>query len=176
MVLLSGMPPQVSAAFSIYRDMGRRSLKLLQGELPRTRSIATLKRWSAKYNWQDQVAVHDRQMFEQSRAISNEARVERTMAELKTIRVLQDRFYDRLIDPNDPTITPKQRRRALKSVSVREFCTLLKVEMELVRGFAKPRAPSDSPAQERYTNEEMRAMMRALAQVRHGLPPESLKR
>jgi hypothetical protein len=83
------------------------------------------------------------------------------------------RRYDWLLDPNNPNLTPAQRRRATR-ISVSDYVRLLKMENELYKRLerfeAKRWADPEKPATS-YTPQELDAMMRALAEVRYGLPP-----
>jgi hypothetical protein len=109
---------------------------------------------------------------EQSMAITVNHRVKATRAYLKLIDSAKRRHYW-LLDPNNPNLTPAQRRRAMHP-TIPDYLTLLKLENELYKRLerfeamrsAVPETPTTS-----YTRQELDAMMRALAEVRHGLPP-----
>jgi Zn-dependent oligopeptidase len=83
------------------------------------------------------------------------------------------RRYTWLLDPNNPNLTPAQRKRAMHP-TVSDYVKVLKMEMELYkrleRSETKRAAASERPTNS-YTTQELNAMMRALAEVRHGLPP-----
>ena len=82
------------------------------------------------------------------------------------------RRYDWLLDPNNPNLTPAQRRRAMH-MTVSDYLKVVKMELELYKRLERrdtirsgdPEKPTNS-----YTDEELHVMMRALAQYRHGLP------
>jgi hypothetical protein len=169
------MPGPVRDALTLYLDEEtRRSLRLLVGKCAQhgiKASLPTLKRWSARYRWQQLVAEHDRAAAEQSMAITVDHCVRTVQAHLKLIDSAKRR-YDWLLDPDNPDLTPAQRRRATH-ITVSDYVKVLKVEMELYkrleRSEAKRAAASERPTNS-YTTQELNAMMRALAEVRHGLP------
>jgi hypothetical protein len=170
------MPERVACAFDAYIALGhRRSLKALEalgdGQWP-SRAIATLKRWSVRYKWQQRLVAHERKVVAQMQSRFVEAMQRRVSNDLEAIEAAKERFYARvLLDPNDPNLTAAERKRALKP-TLRDFLKLLRAE-QLVwsTGMATSSITKPQAAEERYTDEELEAMLRALAQVRHGLPP-----
>ncbi len=53
---------------------------------------------------------------------------------LEAVNAMQERFYERVsIDPNDPSVTAAQRRRALRP-TVRDFYNLVKLERLIMGG------------------------------------------
>jgi hypothetical protein len=169
------MPARVGQAFKLYlAQTCRRSLRRLAKECQArdlNASIATLKRWSVRYGWQRLVAEHDRAAAEKSMAITVDHRVRAMQAHFKLIDSAKQRHYW-LIDPNNPNVTPAQRKRATH-MTVSDYVRLLKMEDQLYKRLerleairsAAPETPTTS-----YTDEELHVMIRALAQYRHGLP------
>jgi hypothetical protein len=99
-------------------------------------------------------------------------RVKAMQAQFKLIDSAKKRHYW-LLDPNNPSLTPAQRRRATHP-TVSDYIRLLKMEDVLYRRlerFEAMRSAAPETPTRPYTDEEMRVMMRALAQYRHGLPP-----
>ena len=172
--MIPAMPRTVRDALKIYLDQtSRRSLRQLAQECPAhgiKASIATLKRWSALYNWQQQVREHDRALAEQSMAATVDYRVRAMQAHFKLIDSAKRR-YDLLLDPNNPSLTPAQRRRATR-VTVSDYVKVLKMENELYKRLDRFEARSGDPEKptSSYTDEELQVMISALAQYRHGLP------
>jgi hypothetical protein len=75
-------------------------------------------------------------------------------------------------NPGDPNLTAAERKRALKP-TLRNFLMLLGAEQLIwSMGMATASITKPQPAEERYTDEEIRAMLRAPAQVRYGLHPK----
>jgi hypothetical protein len=163
------MPSRVARVFAAYITLSqRRSLKLL-AEVKELPSIATLKRWSARYQWQARRAAHDLELAEQMLGNLTRAETDKRLNDLKAIESAKDRFYQRvLIDPNDGNLTAAQRRRALK-LTVSDYCKLVKLKYSLITS-PETIVDREVAAREPYTGEEIKAMMRALAQVRHRLP------
>jgi hypothetical protein len=105
-------------------------------------------------------------------AITVDHRVRAMQAHLKLIDSAKHR-YDWLLDPNNPNVTPAQRKRAMH-MTVSDYVKVLRMEMELYKHLerfeARRSAAPETPTRS-YTAQEIDAMMRALAEVRHGLPP-----
>jgi hypothetical protein len=170
------VPGRVCYALKMYLDQEpRRSLRQLAGECANhsiKASLPTLKRWSVRYRWQQLVAEHDRAATEESIAKTIDFQARAVQAHFKLIDSAKRR-YDWILDPNNPNLTPAQRRRATR-VTVSDYVRLLKIETELykrpehfeARRSVDPEEPTGS-----YTDEELHVMIRALAQHRHGLPP-----
>lgn len=175
-IMAESMPGPVRDALKLYLDEeNRRSLRLLVGKCAQhgiTASLPTLKRWSARYHWQQLVVEHDQAVAEQSMARTIDSQALAMQAHFKLIDTAKRR-HDCLLDPSNPMLRPAQRRRATR-VTVSDYVRLLKMEDELYKrlerfetiGSAEPEKPTNS-----YTPQELEAMMRALAEVRHGLPP-----
>jgi hypothetical protein len=174
MELFKDMPERVARAFEAYVALGsKRSLNSLAGvkrDQGGDRGIATLKRWSARYRWQTLLAQHQREVVAKMQREFKERVLGGKLNALQTLELAKERFYGRiLIDPNDPKLTDAQRRRALK-ITLNDFFKLIKIE-QLLRG-GSANGPAEE-AKEHYTAEELKAMMTALAQVRHNLPSQS---
>jgi hypothetical protein len=166
----------VCRALKLYIDQdARRSLRQLAIECPQRgikASLPSLKRWSVRYGWQRLVAEHDQTAAEKSMAITVDHRVRAMQAHLKLIDSAKQRHYW-LVDPNNPNVTPAQRKRAMH-MTVSDYVKVLKMEMELYKHLerfeARRSATPETPTRT-YTAQEIDAMMRALAEVRQGLPP-----
>jgi len=144
MELFEGMPERVASAFKAYVELdSRRSLKTLAAKQPRgSRAIAMLKRWSVRYNWQARLVAHEREIAAEMGDEFNKAMQRKISSHLEAINAMQERFYERvLIDPNDPSLTAAQRRRALRP-TVRDFYNLIKIEKLIMGGngqsFSRP--------------------------------------
>jgi hypothetical protein len=77
------------------------------------------------------------------------------------------------LDPNNPNLTPAQRTRATR-VTVSDYVKVLRIENELYKRlerFEVMRSAAPETPTTTYTAREIDAMMRALAEVRYGLPP-----
>jgi hypothetical protein len=134
-------------------------------------SVPTLKRWSVRYGWQKLAADHDRATTAASMGSSLNRCVQAASSDFRLIDLAKTRIYS-LIDPNGANVSPTQRRRANRP-TVSDYCRLVKLETALYErperlGAARSAEP-ESPTGT-YTDEELRVMMRALAQYRHGLP------
>jgi hypothetical protein len=174
--MAESMPGPVRDALKLYLDEeARRSLRLLVEKCAEhgiKASLPTLKRWSARYHWQQLVAEHDRAAAEQHMSQIVDYRVKAMQAHFKLIDSAKRRC-DLLLDPNNPNLTPAQRRRATR-VTVSDYVEILKVENELYKRlerFEAIRSAAPETPTRPYTAQEIDAMMRALAEVRHGLPP-----
>jgi hypothetical protein len=168
------MPERVASAFEAYIALGpKRSLRSLAAmkEFETIgKAIATLKRWSVRYHWQARLTAHEREVVKQMEQQFKDALLDKRQIDLNAIEAVKERFYMRVtIDPNDPNLTAAQRRRALNPTLL-DFCRIIQIEQVLFGRLVQARAKPEA-AGERYTDEELQAMMRALAQVRHGLPP-----
>ena len=164
----------------------RAAFESVSGALPKSRYVAaasgikqhrikaslpTLKRWSVQYDWRRSVAEHDRATLEESTAKAIDSQAWVTETHFKLID-LAKRRYDWLLDPNNPNLTPAQRTRVTR-VTVCDYVRLLKIENELYKRLERFEATRSSDPDEpaaSYTPQELEAMMRALAEVRHGLP------
>lgn len=130
------MPERVALAFSAYVQMGhRRSLErlvFLCREIGVKAASATLRRWSVRYEWQLLLQQHDRRRvaeIEASLAHDHSRMVER---DAYGLRAVQDRFLSRLlIDPDDPSLTRAQRRRAMNP-TFRDFRKAVELERMLL--------------------------------------------
>lgn len=174
--MAESMPGPVRDTLKVYLEQrSRRSLRRLAAECAQhgiKASLPTLKRWSVRYGWQQLVVEHDRAAAEQSMATIVDYRVKAMQAQFKLIDSAKKRHYW-LLDPNNPSLTPAQRRRATHP-TVSDYIRLLKMEDQLYKRLerfeamrsAVPETPTRS-----YTAQEIDAMMRALAEVRYGLPP-----
>lgn len=162
-------------ALKLYLNQdSRRSLRRLAEECAERgikASVPTLKRWSARYGWQQHVAEYDQAVAEQSMAATVDNRVRAMQAHFKLIDSAKRRC-DLLLDPNNPNLSPAQRRRATR-MTVSDYVRLLKIETELYKHlerFDATRLRDPEKATSSYTDEELHVMIRALAQYRHGLP------
>jgi hypothetical protein len=83
----------------------------------------------------------------------------------------KQRYYW-LLDPDNPSLTPAQRKRAMH-MTVSDWLKVLKMEDQLYKRLERLEAmrsiAPETPTRP-YTGGELRVMMRALAQYRHGLP------
>jgi hypothetical protein len=105
-------------------------------------------------------------------AITVDDRVRAMQAHLKLIDSAKQRHYW-LLDPNNPNVTPAQRKRAM-NMTVSDYLKVLKMENELYKRlerFEALRSATPETPTRTYAAQEIDAMMRALAEVRHGLPP-----
>jgi hypothetical protein len=175
------MPCPAREALTLYLNQdSRRSLRQLAEQCAQhgiRASLPTLKRWSARYHWQQLVAEHDRAAAEQSMARTIDSQARAMQAHLKLIDSAKQRHYW-LLDPNNPNLTPAQRRRATR-VTISDYVKILKMENELYKRlerFEAMRSAVPETPTRTYTAQELDAMMRALAEVRHGLPPRRLDR
>jgi hypothetical protein len=175
-IVMSPMSDPVRNALKLYLNQdSRRSLRRLAEECKQhdiKTSLPTLKRWSVRYRWQQYIAEHDRAVTEQSitRAIDSQAQA--MEAHFKLIHSAKRR-YELLLGPNNPNLTPLQRKRAMH-MTVSEYVKVLKIEMELYKHlerFEGRRSATPETPTRTYTAQEIDAMMRALAEVRHALPP-----
>jgi hypothetical protein len=163
----------VRDALKLYLDQdSRRSLRRLAEECSHNgikASLPTLKRWSLRYDWQRHVAEHDQAAGEKSIAITIDYRIQAMQDHLRLIDSAKERYYW-LIDPDNPNVTPAQRERATK-MNVRDFLRVLKIEERLIKRLEEMKPAEPARPKQEYTAEELDAMMRALAEVRYGLPP-----
>ena len=108
------MPGRVRAALKLYLNQEpRRSLHQLAAECAQhgvKASAPTLKRWSSRYRWQDHVAEHDHVVAEESMAQTVGHHVQAMQVFFKLIDAAKGR-YEWLIDPNNPNVTPAQRKQ-----------------------------------------------------------------
>jgi hypothetical protein len=166
------MPGRVRDAFKLYLNQEpRRSLRRLAEECARNgvkASEPTLKRWSTHFGWQRHVADHDQALAEQAKSITHDQRRRAIDAQLKMLYAALDR-YDLLVDPHNPRLTPAQRRRATVP-TVRDFLKIIEIEERLWKQLEAATPAEPERSKQTYTAEELDAMMRALAEVRHGLP------
>lgn len=120
------------------------------------------------------VAEHDQAVAEQSMARTIDSQARAIQARLKLIDSAKRR-HDWLLDPNNPDVTPAQRRRAMHP-TVSDYVRLLKMEDGLYKrlerletiGSCETETPTTS-----CTDEELHVMIRALARYRYGLPGEA---
>lgn len=173
--MTESMPEPVLNALRVYLDQSaRRSLRRLVEDCAQRgvrASIATVKRWSTRYRWQQHVASHDRALVEQSMAMTIDHNARALQTHFQLIDLAKKRF-DALCDPNNPNVTAAQRGRATK-MTVSDYLRLIKAEAEVYKrlerlesmGSTAPETPTVT-----YTDKEIEVMMRALARHRHGLP------
>jgi hypothetical protein len=173
--MLKAMPGPARAACKLYLDQDpTRSLRQLAkacAEHGIKASSPTLKRWSARYGWQQQIAEHDRKLSEQSMAITISNGVRALRSHFKILDSAKERFGG-LDDPEGSSTAPTRRKRALK-ITVSNYIRLLKAEDQLYKRLdwlerSRLDAPVSSPST--YTDEELDVMVSALARHRHGLP------
>jgi hypothetical protein len=169
------MPGPVRDALRVYLDQtSRRSLRQLAIECAQRSvnvSIATLKRWSTRYRWQQHVAEHDRAVHEQSMAMSVDENARALQIHFELIDSAKQQFYA-LCDPNNPNVTLAQRKRATK-VTIPDYIRFLKAEEVLYKRLEwleSRRSAEPEKFTTTFTDEEVQVMMRALARHRHGLP------
>jgi hypothetical protein len=125
---------RVARALEVYLQLGeRRSLVRLRDELAkqgRPASLSTLKRWSFSYGWAAQVEAHSREVVEEMARSSYAHREGQIRRSIESIMAAKDRFRKRaLLDPDDPDLTPAERRRALRP-TLGDFIRLLRAERE----------------------------------------------
>lgn len=169
------MPSPVAEAFFAYCALPeRRSLQRLaamyraRGNGP---AVASLKRYSAKYRWQERAHAHDLKTVGAMEERFNEAMGDRIRSDVQAIAAAKQRFYDRCVDPDDPALTPAQRRRAL-SPTLTDFVRLLKIEGMLLASIPEvSKLESAGDKKSNFTEEEVAVMMNALTRFRHNLPP-----
>jgi hypothetical protein len=169
------MPPPVRDALKLYLEQQpRRSLRQLAEECAQRgikASVPTLKRWSARFGWQRLVAEHDGAALEESMTRSADYRAQILKDRLKQIDVAKQR-YDWLIDPDNPNVTPAQRKRAT-DVTLSDFLRILKMEtdtVKLLRQLEASRQRDPARSKSQYADEEMHSAVEALIRQRHGLP------
>jgi hypothetical protein len=134
-------------------------------------SIATLKRWSVRYSWQQKVADHDQAVAQQSMTIAINDQLRAVRAHFKLIDSAKKR-YQVLADSDKPDATRARRKRVLK-MTVSDYIRLLKAEDVLYKRLDRlERIRSHGPVSPTspYTDEEIEVMLSALARYRHGLP------
>lgn len=171
------MPGRVRAAFKWYLDQSpRRSLQDLITHCKENSfdvSIATLKRWSRRYEWQRHVAEHDRVLAEEAKAITYDRREQAIHLQLRlAIAALEP--YEQLIDANSLGGTPARPGRSPK-IKIREYLKLIEIEEKLWKLLDTMQPAEPRKSEPNLTAEEIEAMMRALTEVRHGLPKHSLR-
>lgn len=173
-MVTKSMPAPARDALKLYLNQtSRPSLRQLPEECAQNNimaSIATLKRWSTRYGWQRLVIEHDRAAAEMSMAATVDFQVQAAKAYFKLIESAQSR-HCWLIDPNSPDVTPAQRERATK-MNVRDFLRIITIEERLIKQLEEMKPAEPERLKREYTDEELDAMMRALAEVRYGLPPQ----
>jgi hypothetical protein len=177
--MLEPMPRCVQAALELYLNQdSRRSLKRL-AETCSTHgvkaSLPTLKRWSARFGWQQRVAEHDRVAVERVISQTVDYQAQAMNAYFTMIDSAKNRYHW-LIDPNNPNVTPAQRKRAT-NMTLSDYLRVLKMEIEamrLLKTSSAGRAMEPESPTTVYTEEEVRIMTAALAEHRHHLPPGSL--
>jgi hypothetical protein len=114
---------------------------------------------------------------EKSMAAPVDYQVQAAKAYFKLIDSAKQRHYW-LIDPDNPNVTPAQRKRAT-NVTVPDFLRILKLEqdaLKLLERLEAKRPTEPETPRSPYTDEEMQIMMRALAEYRYHLPAGSLTR
>lgn len=167
------MPIRVATALADYLELGsRRSLVRLAEHYGHDGpSIATLKRWSPRYCWREHAEAHDRAFVAAMDVRLRERAQQQICNELEAIAAAKERFYERVVlDPDDPALTPAQRRRALEP-TLADFGRLLKLERMLLPQLAedRPKTP-DAGGEEKLQPHEIAAMLEALNRVRHNTP------
>lgn len=128
------MSERVNRALHLYLQLGdERSLPRLKAKLAeqgRSVGLSTLKRWSTTYGWAAQVEAYSREVVEGMIRESRAHQEEQMRVSIEAIWAAKDRFLKRaLLDPDDPTLTPAERRRALRP-TLRDYIRLLKAERE----------------------------------------------
>lgn len=166
------IPERAMRCLELYIDLGpNRSLERLSyacKDAGIKASLPTLKRWSKRYGWQAYVQNHER-----ARCAAIESDIYSKMQEdirtdIAAIEAAKSRFRERvLLDPNDPTLSRAQRRRAL-CPTLNDYIKILKLERVLYASIVSESPPSRTL---QCTPEELDAMVQALATVRYGLPP-----
>lgn len=172
---LEAMPTHVAAVFYDYLGLPqRRSLARLaaMNSSRRYPSVASLKRWSSRFEFIERARSHDRAAVEVMEERFNEAMRARVRSDAQAIAAAKQRFFDRCVDPSDPTLTPAQRRRAL-SPTLTDFVRLLKIERMLLASMPEVSKvePTAGDTKSKFTDEEVAVMMQALTRFRHDLPP-----
>lgn len=140
------MLQKVSSALLRYLELGgRRSLKRLAADYARQgtngASLATLKRWSSRYSWQSRVAAHDRMAVTRQRAAFSLRVQKQHLSTLQEIELGKEQFRQQvLLDPADRSLSDKRRRMTLKSPTLRDFHTLIKIEQQIIDGIERSRS------------------------------------
>jgi hypothetical protein len=170
---------QVREALKLYLSQNaRRSLRELAKECAAKgirASLPTLKRWSARYGWQQLVADHDRAAAERTMSQAVEYQAHAMNAYFKLIDSAKSRYYW-LVDPDNPNVTPAQRKRAT-TMTLSDYLRVIKLEMEAVKLLKTSTAATATESEKVttvYTDEEVQIMTAALAEHRYHLPPGSL--
>jgi hypothetical protein len=168
----------VSEALKLYLDQKpRRSLRQLVAmcaESDIKASLPTLKRWSTLYGWMRVCYEHDKSLAEQAASVTEEQRKGAAETIVAAIERALERYYW-IIDPDNPSVSLAKRKRAT-DMRVTDFLKLLEVERHYVALLNTLERAPKAEAKQTYTEEEQTAMMRALAEVRHGLPRSSARK
>jgi hypothetical protein len=81
--------------------------------------------------------------------------------------------YEELIDANSLGQTPARPRRS-PTIKLRQYLKLIEIEERLWKLLETMERPEPRKSEQTLTAEEAEAVVRALAEVRHGLPKRSL--
>jgi hypothetical protein len=175
------MPGAARDALTLYLGQDcRRSLRQLAEECVQhgiKASLPTLKRWSSRFGWQRAAIEHDQRVAEESQAKSIDYRAQILHDRLKLIDFAKSR-YEWLIDPDNPEVTPAQRRRAT-NVTLPDYLRIVKMEFDAVKLLrmleaSRAREPSrPQPVQpDVYEMDyKVKAEVDAYIRKKHGLPP-----
>ncbi len=104
------MPGESTKAYSVfcqYRDLGpERSLEKLRQKLAKSRSRATLTRWSSKYNWVERARAYDDYIDKKKRAEHEKAILKMVERHAKLAMAFQQRIEERLKKINPEELGP----------------------------------------------------------------------
>jgi hypothetical protein len=118
-------------ALQLYLAQDKRSLKRVAEECAKhsiKASLPTLKRWSARFCWRSRVTEHDQAAAQESQARSIDYRVQLLTDRLRLIDIAKSRF-EWLLNPENPALTPAQRRRATNA-TLSDYLRILKMELD----------------------------------------------
>jgi hypothetical protein len=136
-------------ALGIYLALGdSRSLVRLHAELKLSLiavSIATLKRWSVRYNWAERVEKHSNEVVAAIELASREHLARKLRHELGEIHGAQSELMTEILTNTIGPSPGVPRHRKRRELSVRDFCRLLKAEHDLLKCCDRNPAISSTP-------------------------------
>lgn len=125
------MPPVVIDNYREYLALGsNRSLKSV-ARRSGSPSIATLKRWSVRYDWRNLVAVYDKLLAKELAKFFEDQLKELNRPNVLTLTVAKQAFYNRVADDIQTLVAAGKNPNRFLKITVQEYIRLVRLEREL---------------------------------------------
>lgn len=173
------MSPEQARVFAMFVAMGpERSIPRLFA-LTQEHGVGVtmrmLKRWSSTFKWYEMAKTTQAQIATTIADDIVPILRDLTVQDLKTMQVLKERFYQRvLIDPNDPNLNDRDRARAIDP-DLNDYAMILKHEKMILAdpNESNPDAPKVG-SKLNLTDAEIERALGRLVVAKYGLPEKNV--